>query len=490
MIQGTHSDAGKSVIVTALCRIFAEDGWHTAPFKSQNMALNSYVTAAGEEIGRAQGVQAEAAGIEPTTDMNPILLKPTGGTGAQVVLHGKPYENMSAGSYRKDFFETGLEVIHNAYNRLAESYDAVVIEGAGSPAEINLNDRELVNMRVANIARAPVILVGDIEKGGVFASLVGTLQLLEAQDRAKVKGVMINKFRGDVSLLEPGIDWFEAYTGIPVLGIIPYEDLTVEAEDSVALDRYTSAANETKELDIAVIRHPHLANFTDIDPFFEEPDCHVRMVQHPEELGIPDMLLIPGSKSTLHDLAVMKEAGLFAAIGRLKACGTRIVGICGGYQMLGLELLDEQQLESKVATSAGLGLLPISTTIAEDKTTIRTTGNLTFKGSEHEVSGYEIHMGVTKHTSETDALLETTSGQDGAKDQAEQVIGTYLHGLFHNDAFREYFLNDIRETKGLAPIYGRSSYQARRESGFDQAADLVRRNCRMDAIYALMDEEK
>lgn len=271
MIQGTHSDAGKSAIVTALCRIFVQDGFKTAPFKSQNMALNSYITVDGKEIGRAQGVQAEAARIVATTDMNPILIKPNGNVESQIVVHGRPYMNMKAGEYREEFFQQGLQVIREAYDRLSKSYERIVIEGAGSPAEINLNDRELVNMRVARIANAPVILVGDIDKGGVFASLVGTLQLLEPEDRKRVIGVIINKFRGDVALLQPGLTWFEEYTGVPVLGVVPYiENLLIEAEDSLVLHTYTSKQDESKEMDIAVIRHPMISNFTDLDPFLKK----------------------------------------------------------------------------------------------------------------------------------------------------------------------------------------------------------------------------
>lgn len=269
MFQGTNSDVGKSVVVTAFCRIFAQDGYVTAPFKSQNMALNSYITIDGKEIGRAQGVQAEAAGITATTDMNPILIKPNRDHESQIVVHGKPYKNMEAGAYRQEFFQTGIRLIQESLSVLFENYERLVIEGAGSPAEINLNDRELVNMRVARMANAPVILIGDIEKGGVFASLVGTLQLLEPEDRDRVIGVIINKFRGDLQLLEPGLTWFEEYTGKKVLGVIPYmENLNIDAEDSVILQQYTSAPNSEKELDIAVIRYPRISNFTDVDPLF------------------------------------------------------------------------------------------------------------------------------------------------------------------------------------------------------------------------------
>ncbi|MEH7479736.1 cobyric acid synthase, partial [Neobacillus drentensis] len=299
MFQGTNSDVGKSVVVTAFCRIFAQDGYKTVPFKSQNMALNSYITVDGKEIGRAQGVQAEAAGIQATTDMNPILLKPNRDNQSQIVVHGKPYKNMEAGRYRREFFQTGLTLIQQSLSALSQNYERIVIEGAGSPAEINLNDREMVNMRIAKMADAPVILIGDIEKGGVFASLVGTLQLMEPADHDRVIGVIINKFRGDIRLLESGLTWFEEYSGKPVLGVIPYlENLNIDAEDSVILNQYTSTQNTEKELDIAVIQYPKISNFTDVDPFFAEPDCHVRFITRADQLHDPDLVILPGSKNT------------------------------------------------------------------------------------------------------------------------------------------------------------------------------------------------
>ncbi|MFC3883963.1 cobyric acid synthase [Bacillus songklensis] len=485
MIQGTHSDAGKSVLVTAFCRIFAQDGYRTAPFKSQNMALNSYITIDGKEIGRAQGVQAEAAGVPATTDMNPILIKPSRENDAQIVVHGKPFQNMNAFDYRKDFFNMGLQLIKDAIKSLSHTYERIVIEGAGSPAEVNLNDRELVNMRVARMADAPVILVGDIEKGGVFASLVGTLQLLSPEDRKRVVGVIINKFRGDVKLLEPGLKWFEEYTGKPVLGVIPYlQDLHIEAEDSVILDRYKPDEDQTKDIDIAVIRYPKISNFTDVDPFFAEPDCHVRFVTKADQLKQPDLVILPGSKNTIEDLLFLKQSGIMEKIHSLHNNGkTMIVGICGGFQMLGLSISDPDAIESPLQHEWGLGLLPLRTTITTEKTTVLSEGILTFQQTPMKVKGYEIHMGKSFFEEKRNPLIKTEIGYEGSKSDDERVIGTYFHGIFHNDGFRETLLNKIRKQKGLEQITERVSFNQLRESAFDRLADHVRNHVQLDVIY-------
>ncbi len=489
MIQGTHSDAGKSAIVTAICRIFVQDGFKTAPFKSQNMALNSYVTADGKEIGRAQGVQAEAAGIMATTDMNPILIKPSGTYQSQIVVHGKPFKNMKAGEYREDFFQQGLKLIEQSYETLSAGYERIVIEGAGSPAEINLNDRELVNMRVARMADAPVILVGDIEKGGVFASLVGTLQLLEPEDRKRVIGVIINKFRGDVSLLQPGLTWFEDYTGVPVLGVVPYiDDLFIEAEDSVVLNTYTSKRDPSKEIDIAVIRHPMISNFTDIDPFFEEKDCHVRFVRGVAELGAPDFLILPGSKNTIEDMIFLHNTGLANRILDLAQNGTMIVGICGGYQMLGNSIEDMYEVESSHNRIEGLGLIPMKTYMTSNKTTVLSEGMASFGGEKIPVSGYEIHMGESYFEEKCHHFVQLSNRRDGTITPDKQIIGTYFHGIFHNDLFREAVLNEIRSKKGLSPIRNRASFAKKREEGFDKLANIVRENIQIDRIHKLISD--
>lgn len=490
MIQGTSSDAGKSAIATAFCRIFAQDGYKTAPFKSQNMALNSYVTLDGKEIGRAQGVQAEAAGIVATTDMNPILIKPTRDAESQIVVNGEPYANMKALAYRSDFFDEGLRIIQESYQRLADSYERIVIEGAGSPAEVNLNDRELVNMRVARLTNAPVIMVADIERGGVFASLVGTLQLLEPEDRKRVIGVIINRFRGDLSLLQPGLDWFESYTGVPVLGVVPFiPDLWIDAEDSLILHRYQGRQETAKELDIAVIRYPRIANFTDLDPFFVEPDCRVRYVSRPEELGETDLIVLPGSKNTLEDLQFLRETGLAGRILQLhreQAC--MLIGICGGYQMLGEWIHDPAGVESPLQSLEGLGLIPMVTTLEQRKTTVLSRGTARFSGKKIELEGYEIHMGRSVFEQNDTAFIQLENGTDGYCDAQEKRIGTYFHGLFHNDEFRTLLLNKLRMEKGLAPIHERPSFVALREQGYNLLADTVRRHVRLDAIEEKMKE--
>jgi len=490
MIQGTSSDAGKSAIATAFCRIFAQDGYKTAPFKSQNMALNSYVTLDGKEIGRAQGVQAEAAGIVATTDMNPILIKPTRDAESQIVVNGEPYANMKALAYRSDFFDEGLRIIQESYQRLADSYERIVIEGAGSPAEVNLNDRELVNMRVARLTNAPVILVADIERGGVFASLVGTLQLLEPEDRKRVIGVIINRFRGDLSLLQPGLDWFESYTGVPVLGVVPFiPDLWIDAEDSLILHRYQGRQETAKELDIAVIRYPRIANFTDVDPFFVEPDCRVRYVSRPEELGQPDLIVLPGSKNTLEDLQFLRETGIAGRILQLhreQAC--MLIGICGGYQMLGEWIHDPAGVESPLQSLEGLGLIPMVTTLEQRKTTVLSRGTARFAGEQIELEGYEIHMGRSVFEQNDTAFIQLENGTDGYCDAQEKRIGTYFHGLFHNDEFRTLLLNKLRVDKGLAPVHERPSFIALREQGYDLLADTVRRHVRLDVIEEKMKE--
>lgn len=487
MIQGTHSDAGKSVVSTALCRIFSNQGYKTAPFKSQNMALNSYITLDGKEIGRAQGVQAEAARTIATTDMNPILIKPSRDYEAQIVVHGKPYKNMQASAYRQEFFEQGLTLVKEAYERLEDEFERIVIEGAGSPAEINLNDRELVNMRVAHMTDSPVILVGDIERGGVFASLVGTLQLIEPEDRERVIGVIINKFRGDVSLLEPGLEWFSTYTGVPVLGVIPYTNVKVDAEDSVALKLYSTERNEEKEIDIAVIQFPKISNFTDIDPFVSEEDCHVRLVSSKEQLQQPDILILPGSKNTIEDLLFLKQTGLFEEIQRLSKNGkTVIFGICGGYQMLGTTVEDPEGIESTVEIQSGLGLLPIYTKMSQEKKTTLSIGTIETKEENHSVEGYEIHMGVTTFLKPCTPLIMLEDSTDGAISDDKHVIGTYFHGIFDNDSYRAEIINQVRKEKGLEVRKNRPSFKSQREEAYDQLALHVKANINLSLIEEKM----
>ncbi|MBI2863095.1 MAG: cobyric acid synthase, partial [Chloroflexi bacterium] len=433
MVQGTASSAGKSILVTALCRIFKQDGLRVAPFKSQNMSLNSFVTRDGGEIGRAQVVQAEAAGIEPTVDMNPILLKPEAEARSQVIVLGKPATTLAAVEYYQRKAKL-LGVVEESLARLQEAYDVVVIEGAGSAAEVNLRDSEIVNMRIAKLAHAPVLLVGDIDRGGVFASLVGTLELLDPDERDLIKGLVINKFRGDISLLKSGLDFLETRTGKPVLGVIPFfRDIAIAQEDSVYLEDRLIQSTEANSLDIAIFRLPRIANFDDFDPLGYEPDARIRYVDGPQELGRPDLLVIPGTKSTLADLAFIHESGLARAILSLVRQGTPIVGICGGYQMLGKKITDPFGVESPVGEMAGLGLLDVETEFAPEKTTSQVTAVVTgdrglLAGSTGEtVDGYEIHMGQTRGRSDLPAFdvvgvrgqRSGVSGQ-GSKDSARK----------------------------------------------------------------------
>ncbi|GGH13500.1 cobyric acid synthase [Paenibacillus segetis] len=504
MVQGTASDVGKSVIVTALCRIFKQDGLRTAPFKSQNMALNSYVTPDGLEIGRAQGIQAEACGISATTDMNPVLIKPTGDMHSQIVVHGKPYQHLSAVSYREDFLPQAKPLVMDALKRLRENYDIIVMEGAGSPAEINLKHRDIVNMNLAGWADAPVILVADIDRGGVFAFLVGTLELLEPEEKARVKGFIINKFRGDLSLLQPGLDWLEQKTGIPVLGVLPYiPDLEIEAEDSVILDSQHLKVQAERELEIVVIRYPRISNFTDFDCLAVEGDVSLRYVDRASDLGTPDIIILPGTKDTIGDLSFLRDQGLDAAIEGVinSSSHTQLVGICGGYQMLGNWLSDPEGIESGSSKEAkGLGWLPVSTVFRSDKTTIRVHGvtvdnqpiMLYPPGKSVPVEGYEIHAGDTSWDLGSDVVhlfsITRTSGEklfEGAGRLDGRVFGTYLHGLFSSDVWRRSWLNGVRMSKGLAPLEETFSAAVRKEAAYDRLADHVREHLNMDLVYEI-----
>jgi cobyric acid synthase CobQ len=519
MVQGTASDVGKSVVVAALCRIFLQDGHRVAPFKSQNMSLNSYVTPDGKEIGRAQGMQADACRIAATTDMNPILLKPTKEMVSQVVVHGKPLREYDARTYREHYLPKAESIVKEALERLRGQYDAIVIEGAGSPAEVNLKDRDIVNMRLAGWADAPVVLVADIDRGGVFAAIVGTLDILEPEERDRVKGFIINKFRGDVSLLKPGLDWLEQRTGKPVLGVVPYlHDLGLEDEDSASLDAKrqrgqlegkrrsaasdrgeTDADNAERLLDIAVIRLPRISNFTDFDPLFAEDDVSVRYVTAPEQLGKPDAILLPGSKNTVEDLLFLRETGLEAHIMKYVQQGGRLAGICGGYQMLGRTLHDPYGVESTRETVSGLGLFPAVTTFARDKRTERVEGFADGWGEETEplpIDGYEIHMGETRFAEPVAhpfrVGLEREAGPDrvlypeGCMSGDGKIWGTYVHGILHNDGLRREWLNRLRADNGWEPLPVTLFYREKREAAFDKLADHVRSHLDMERIYAMM----
>lgn len=495
MIQGTSSDVGKSVICTALCRIFSNEGFRVVPFKSQNMALNSFVTRDGGEIGRAQGVQAEAARVIATTDMNPILLKPKKDMVSEVIVHGKHYLDMSAMSYRNDFVVQAMPIVEKSVRKLQSEYDVIVLEGAGSPAEINLKDRDIANMRMAHLADAPVILVADIDRGGVFASIIGTLALLDASERSRVKGILINKFRGMRELLDDGLNWLENETGIPVLGVVPYIDVNIEAEDSLALSslRFKKPNPGEFDIDIAMIRLPRISNFTDVDPLFDEPGVGVRLVSSLHDLGAPDLVVLPGTKSTIDDLAWLKEEGLDKALQELAKKGTKVIGICGGFQMLGKKLLDPDAVEGNGLDAVGLGLLPVSTVFQADKKTVQMSGELVataFTENKMSLTGYEIHLGTTeiedKHVSPF--LLLEDGRVDGAVSADGQVIGTYFHGIFHNREFTRIVVNDLRKSKGLSPIDETvKSDSERREEAYNLLANHVKAHIDMDLLYKIMD---
>ncbi|MBI5301258.1 MAG: cobyric acid synthase [Chloroflexi bacterium] len=472
MLQGTASNVGKSLLVAALCRMYKQAGVRVAPFKAQNMALNSFVTRDGLEIGRAQAVQAEAAGIPVTVEMNPILLKPEADSLSQVVVMGKPRARLHSRDYNRDKQEL-WQIVTDALARLRAEYELVIIEGAGSPAEPNLKAGDIVNMRVARHANAPVLLIGDIDRGGVFASLVGTLDLLEPDERALVRGILINKFRGDVALLKPGLDWLEARVGVPTVGVVPFlRDLKIAEEDSVALDSTLTPALSLAGrggIDVAVIRLPHISNFDDFDPLALEANVRVRYITSLQDLGEPHAIILPGTKSTLADLDWLNARGFAAAIRAHAHRGATVVGICGGYQMLGRVVRDPDRVESEREVSEGLGLLDVETIFLPDKAThqvrARVTGTRGFwrELQSQEVRGYEIHMGKTIGG---DAALQIIERGDDACDEADgavsadgKIFGTYLHGLFDNANLRRAWLNSIG-TQTNADERGQDDYSS------------------------------
>ena len=487
LILGTASHVGKSAVVTALCRILSEE-WRVVPFKAQNMSLNSWITKDGKEIGIAQAIQAKAAGIEPTVDMNPVLLKPKGDRLSQVIILGEPYADKEAGEYYGSI-EKMHDVLRGALERLENEYDIIVMEGAGGAAEINLYERDIVNIGTARLTSAPIIIVGDIERGGVFASLYGTIELLPPDVRANVKGFIINKFRGDPAILEPGLRELEELTGIPVVGVLPYFNIQIPSEDSVSIGDKAgkmkrslkrSGSSDIYSVEIAVIRFPRISNFTDFEPL--ENLAHVRYVELDEELGTPDAVILPGTKNTISDLYDLRQSGMDVQIKRLKG-NVPIIGICGGYQMLGKRIVDSGIENGEAIQVDGLGLLDITTVFdAYEKTTTQVTKTVNGGGAILEsikgetISGYEIHMGVTESPT-------PVFGDDGCMDESVLVIGTYLHGLFDNENVRRAFLTYLLEKKGL-------TYQPRdddsKERAYSELAELVRRNLDMELIYRIM----
>lgn len=475
MVQGTCSNAGKSLLAAGLCRIFKEDGYKVAPFKAQNMALNSYITEDGMEMGRAQVMQAEACQVAPDVRMNPILLKPTSDQGSQVIINGEVYGNLTARDFYKKKNEFRKEV-KKAFDSLSEEYDIIVMEGAGSPAEINLKDEDLVNMGMAKMVNAPVLIAGDIDRGGVFASLAGTMLLFDEEERQLVKGVVINKFRGDVTILQPGLEMLEDIIKVPVVGVVPYLDVDVDDEDSLT-DRF-SAKNKNAAIDIAVIRTPRISNFTDFNALEYIDGVGVRYVGSVRELGNPDMIMLPGTKNTMGDLEWLRQSGLEAAILKFASKGKPVFGICGGYQMLGQSLSDPNGVEHG-GTMAGLGLLPHSTVFADHKVRTAEEGTLSDVGgifeelSGKKYKGYEIHMGI--------------SGADGNIVNSGNVYGTYIHGIFDREGIAATVIEALMKDKGLDPkdikAFDLDEYK---QEQYDILARELRKSLDMEYIYSIL----
>lgn len=484
MIVGTSSGAGKSITVTGLCRAFHRDGYKVAPFKSQNMALNSYISKTGGEMGRAQVVQAMASGIEPEAYMNPILLKPTTARKIQVIVNGKSIGNMSGLEYGK--FKTSLKPeIMKSYDYIRENFDISVIEGAGSPVEINIKEEDIANMGMAKMADAPVILVADIDRGGVFASVYGTIMLMTPEERARVKGVIINKFRGDVNILKPGLSKLEELTGVPVVGVMPYSDIDIEDEDSLT-DRFKNS-KENKGIKISVIKLKHISNFTDIDALSIQDDVTINYVTSADELGNEDMIVIPGSKNTIDDLKDIKDRGIATEIIKASRNGTVIVGICGGFQILGERVKDPYGIESDIKEIPGLGILDTETVMEKEKNTIQYTGKLVntkgiLEGLDGtEIKGYEIHQGVTvgneSSVTEDDHIVAVVK---------DNIFGTYLHGIFDNEKVTRTILNRIREKKGMEQLGEGITFDEYREREFDKLEKVVRENIDIKKIYEIL----
>ncbi|GBG54839.1 cobyric acid synthase [Sporomusaceae bacterium FL31] len=499
MLQGTSSHVGKSILTTALCRIFLQDGHKVVPFKAQNMALNSYVTKTGGEMGRAQVAQAEAAGLDPMVEMNPVLLKPTGNSCSQVILMGKPVGNMSAKQYHTEYSLQALGVVTECLQKLSENFDTIVIEGAGSPAEVNLKANDIVNMRIAKLLQAPVLLIADIDRGGALASVVGTLELLEPDERELVKGIIINKFRGDINLLKPALDFLEAKTGKPVVGVIPHLDnLGIDDEDSVSLDE-KPVTTQLTDIEIVVLRTPKISNFTDFDSLANEPDVTVRYVRKGESIGNPDLIILPGSKNTTEDLLYLRNNGYETQIHALANAGTPIIGICGGYQMLGKEISDPEHTESDLDRITGLGLLDTKTTFIANKMTHQVTlstygtGFLGLNFAADHMTGYEIHMGRTEFLTPVQHAFTINSRSEQAMQYDDGVIsddglvmGTYIHGIFDNDAYRRAILDALRVKKGLTPIGTTLNSYSRKQASYDRLASVVRQSLNMDLVNKLM----
>ncbi len=496
MIQGTMSNVGKSVVTAGLCRIFHQDGYRVAPFKSQNMALNSFITKEGLEMGRAQVMQAEAAGTEPVVAMNPILLKPTNDTGSQVIVNGEVLGTMSA----RDYFQMKKDLvpaIRKAYQSLEDAYDILVIEGAGSPAEINLKEDDIVNMGIAKLTKAPVLLVGDIDRGGVFAQLYGTVALLDEEERHLIKGLIINKFRGDKTILDPGVSMLEDLTGIPVIGVTPYLEICLEDEDS--LSERLEGNTPVDLIDIAVIRLPRISNFTDFNVFESIEGVSVRYVSSSAALGNPDLIFLPGTKNTMRDLLWMRQNGLEAAVLKQQQSGTVIFGICGGYQMLGKTITDPDTVEEG-GTVRGMGLLDMDTVFESEKERTRVEGRFEKVGgilsglSGMPLYGYEIHMGRSApSTAGVNTLTQIENSLTGAcrPDGACQgnVYGTYIHGIFDREESASALVRSLAKAKGIPEEMGTvMDFSVFKEQQYDLLADGLRAHLNMPEIYRILEE--
>lgn len=498
MVQGTSSNAGKSVVVAALCRIFSKRGYKVAPFKSQNMSLNSYTTKENAEIAIAQVLQAEAAGVDPSYHMNPILLKPKEDFISQVIVHGRPVNDMNFYDYQNKFREEALKAIKESLESLKREYDIIVIEGAGSPAEINMTDKDLANMKIAEIADADVILVADIDRGGVFASIAGTFSLLEEKYRKRIKGIVINKFRGNLDILIPGIRQIEKIVGVPVLGVMPYdESLKLPEEDSASLSERKYSTNE--KVNIGVMRLPRIANFTDIDPLEYEPDIGIKLIEMGDKMGKLDALIIPGTRNTINDMVALNEAGFSDEILQLSK-EIPIFGICGGYQILGTKIIDETFKESKYGSVKGIGILDAKTKfeiidkiVTQSKANILANGIFkNIKGSP--VNGYELHEGFTV-LGESRPLLKIIQGcgnnpsspYDGAVEG--NIMGTYLHGIFHNFKFRRVFTDYLRTQNGLDTLdFHEDNFENLRKFSIDRLAEIVEENVDLSVIEKIIEK--
>jgi adenosylcobyric acid synthase len=502
MFLGTGSDVGKSVLAAAFCRIFKNAGYRVAPFKAQNMALNSFITPQHGEMGRAQVVQAEAAGIEPHVDMNPILLKPTSQMGSQVIVLGRVVGNFSAREYY-EYKKELVPIVRAAFERLSSKNDIVVLEGAGSAVELNLKEHDLVNMAMAEIADAKCILVGDIDRGGIFASLLGSISLLQPAERDRVIGFIVNKLRGDPRLFEDGVQILESHSGVPVFGVVPYfNDISLPEEDSVALGKRMIEKGPGKghgSIRIGVVRLPFISNYTDFDPFETDPNVELVYFDRPARIFGFDAVIIPGSKNTIEDLAALKESGMADALSAFHKSGGVVVGLCGGYQMMGTVVRDPHAIESSLDTIAGLGLLDMETEMYPEKITSQVAAlaiseSLPFPGGGGVLAGYEIHMGRSVSGGSAKPIFrimnregKTADVEDGLSQPDGRAWGTYIHGIFDNDGFRNNFLEEIAKRSGkTTPASFAFSFHACKEEQYDRLAELVRRHVDVDRILDIL----